>query len=122
MSGGHDHGHAAATGDRRRLAVVLALTSGVLVVQLVGALLSGSLALLADSAHAATDAAGLGIALIAATLAARPATSRRTWGYRRAEVLGATLQAAVLLAVGGYIAVAAISGGSASRSTASTAM
>ncbi|MCF6506094.1 cation transporter [Blastococcus sp. MG754426] len=107
MSGAHDHGHAAAAGNRRRLAVVLALTASVLVVQLVGALLSGSLALLADSAHAATDAAGLVIALVAATLAARPATSRRTWGYRRAEVLGATLQAAVLLAVGGYIAVEA---------------
>ena len=62
-----------------------------LVIQLVGALLSGSLALLADAAHAATDAAGLVIALIAATLALRPATTKRTWGYRRAEVLGATL-------------------------------
>lgn len=96
--GGHDHGGAA--GDRRRLAIVLGLTVSVLLVQLVGAVLSGSLALLADAAHAATDAAGLVIALIAAALALRPASTRRTWGYRRAEVLGATLQAAVLLAVG----------------------
>ncbi|MGY1885406.1 cation diffusion facilitator family transporter [Blastococcus sp. SYSU DS0753] len=110
MSGGHAHAHAHASGpgDRRRLVVVLALTASVLVVQLVGALVSGSLALLADAAHAATDAAGLAIALVAATLALRPATSQRTWGYRRAEVLGATLQAAVLLAVGGYIAVEAV--------------
>ncbi|MGY2076534.1 cation diffusion facilitator family transporter [Blastococcus sp. SYSU DS0828] len=112
MSGGHAHAHAHAhasgPGDRRRLVVVLALTASVLVVQLVGALVSGSLALLADAAHAATDAAGLAIALVAATLALRPATSQRTWGYRRAEVLGATLQAAVLLAVGGYIAVEAV--------------
>ncbi|WP_456600632.1 cation diffusion facilitator family transporter [Blastococcus sp. SYSU DS0616] len=112
MSGGHAHahagGHASGPGDRRRLVVVLALTASVLVVQLVGALVSGSLALLADAAHAATDAAGLAIALVAATLALRPATSQRTWGYRRAEVLGATLQAAVLLAVGGYIAVEAV--------------
>lgn len=104
----HSHEHGRATGDRRRLAVVLALTAGVLVVQVVGALVSGSLALLADAAHAATDAAGLSIALVAASLALRPATSRRTWGYRRAEVLGATLQAAVLLAVAGYITVEAV--------------
>ncbi|SFO60469.1 cobalt-zinc-cadmium efflux system protein [Geodermatophilus obscurus] len=112
MSGGHAHGHAheagGAAGNRRRLAIVLVLTASVLVVQVVGALLSGSLALLADAAHAGTDAAGLVIALIAATLALRPATARRTWGYRRAEVLGATLQAAVLLAVGVLVAVEAV--------------
>lgn len=106
MSGGHDHGQARS--DRRRLAVVLALTGTVLVVQLVGALVSGSLALLADAAHAATDAAGLAISLIATTLALRPATPRRTWGYRRAEVLGATLQAAVLLAVAAFVVVEAV--------------
>jgi cobalt-zinc-cadmium efflux system protein len=105
---GHAHGHGGATGDRRRLAIVLTLTTGVLVIQLIGALISGSLALAADAAHAATDAAGLGIALVAATLALRPPTAKRTWGYRRAEILGATLQAAVLLAVGGYIAVEAV--------------
>ncbi|WP_283398381.1 cation diffusion facilitator family transporter [Modestobacter marinus] len=110
MSGGHDHahGHHGAEGNRRRLAVVLALTASVLVVQVVGALLSGSLALLADAAHAGTDAAGLFIALVAATLALRPPTAQRTWGYRRAEVLGATLQAAVLLAVGVLVTVEAV--------------
>ncbi len=112
MSGGHPHGHThgpgGGAGNRRRLAIVLALTVSVLVVQVVGALLSGSLALLADAAHAGTDAAGLVIALLAATLALRPATARRTWGYRRAEVLGATLQAAVLLAVGVLVAVEAV--------------
>ncbi len=87
---------------------MLALTATVLVVQVVGALLSGSLALLADAAHAATDAAGLVIALLAATLALRPPTATRTWGYRRAEVLGATVQAGVLLAVGVLVAVEAI--------------
>lgn len=108
MSADHGHGHGGATADRRRLVIVLALTAGVLLVQVVGALLSGSLALAADAAHAGTDAAGLVIALVAATLAARPATARRTWGYRRAEVLGATVQAAVLLGVGGWIAVEAV--------------
>ena len=106
-SPGHDQAGGAA-GNRRRLALVLALTVSVLVVQVVGAAVSGSLALLADAAHAGTDAAGLVIALIAATLALRPATAHRTWGYRRAEVLGATVQAAVLLAVGGYIVIEAI--------------
>ncbi|CCG02185.1 cation diffusion facilitator family transporter [Blastococcus saxobsidens] len=111
MSGGHAHGHDHAGdrgGDRRRLAIVLALTATVLVVEVVGALVTGSLALLADAGHMFTDAAGLVIALIAATLALRPATARRTWGYRRAEVLGATLQAAVLLAVGAYIFIEGI--------------
>jgi cobalt-zinc-cadmium efflux system protein len=110
VSGGHAHGrdHGSAAGNRRPLAVVLALTATVLLVQIIGALLSGSLALLADAAHAGTDAAGLAIALLAATLALRPATAKRTWGYRRAEVLGATLQAAVLLAVGGWICIEAV--------------
>ena len=109
MSGGHSHDHGgglpATAGNRRRLAIVLALTSTVLVVEVIGALISGSLALLADAGHMATDAAGLAIALIAATLAMRPATPKRTWGYRRAEVLGATLQAAALFAVGTYVFV-----------------
>lgn len=111
MSGGHGHGHDHGTsggGDRRRLIIVLVLTTTVLLVQIVGALVSGSLALAADAAHAGTDAAGLVIALLAATLALRPATAKRTWGYRRAEVLGATLQAAVLLAVGGWICIEAV--------------
>ena len=107
MSGDHSHDHGGAPADtaghRRRLAIVLALTSAVLIVEVIGAIISGSLALLADAGHMLTDAAGLGIALIAATLAMRPATPKRTWGYRRAEVLGATLQAAALFAVGTYI-------------------
>jgi cobalt-zinc-cadmium efflux system protein len=102
---GHGHGHAAAVADRRRLAVVLAITASILVVEAVGAWVSGSLALLADAGHVLTDAAGLVIALLAATLVLRPATTQRTWGYRRAEVLAATLQAAVLLAVGVFVVV-----------------
>ena len=99
--GDHRHGD----GDRRRLAVALAITVTVLLAEAVGAWLSGSLALLADAGHMLTDAAGLTIALIAASLATRPATVRRTWGLRRAEVLAATLQAAMLLAVGVLILI-----------------
>ena len=101
------HTHGAGAGDQHRGALVaaLAITTAVLVCAAVGAVLTGSLALLADAGHMLTDAAGLLIAVIAATLALRPATNRRTWGLQRAEVLAATLQAALLLAVGVSVVV-----------------
>ncbi|WP_226345494.1 cation diffusion facilitator family transporter [Agilicoccus flavus] len=107
MSAGHQHGHAhgAPADHRGRLAVVLAITLAVLVVEVVGAVVSGSLALLADAGHMLTDVAGLSMALVAAALARRPATTARTWGYHRAEVLAAAAQAALLLAVGVFILV-----------------
>lgn len=112
MGAGHHHGPAAgpdgAQDQRRRLLVVLGLTATVMVVQVVGGLVTGSLALLADAAHMLTDVVGLGLAVLAATLALRPPTSRRTWGLRRAEVLGATVQAGLLLAVGVLVAVEAV--------------
>lgn len=108
---GHDHhhvGNSPAGQHRGRLAVAFGITTTVLVAQLVGALLSGSLSLLVDSAHMLTDAGGLLMALVAASLVTRPATDRRTWGLRRAEVLAATAQAAVLLIVGVYVLVEAV--------------
>ncbi|WP_369137084.1 cation diffusion facilitator family transporter [Modestobacter versicolor] len=108
---GHDHGAAhgtASAAHRGRLAVVLALTGGVFVVELVGALLSGSLALLADAAHMATDALGIGMALGAVTLAQRPARGRRTFGWQRIEVLAAVANGLLLLGVGGYVVVEAV--------------
>ena len=104
-SHGHDHGGAALVDHRGRLAVVLAITGTVLVVEVVGAVISGSLALLADAGHMLTDVAGLTLSFVAAVLSRRPATDARTWGYRRAEVLAAAAQAALLLAVGGYVLV-----------------
>jgi cobalt-zinc-cadmium efflux system protein len=77
-------------------------------VEVVGALITGSLALLVDAAHVLTDVLGLGIALGAARLASRSATPRRTYGWARAEVLGAAAQAAVLLGVGIVVVVEAI--------------
>ena len=106
-SGGHSHDLPGA-GHRRPLAMVLGITASILVVEVIGAVVSGSLALLADAGHMLTDVAGLSLALVAAVLAGRPATEARTWGYRRAEVLAAAAQAAVLLAVGGFILVEAI--------------
>jgi cobalt-zinc-cadmium efflux system protein len=104
----HDHVAPASAGYGRRLAMVLSISSTILVVEVVGAFVSGSLALLADAGHMLTDVAGLSLALVAATLANRPATDERTWGYRRAEVLAAAAQAAVLLAVGMFVLVEGI--------------
>jgi cobalt-zinc-cadmium efflux system protein len=103
---GHDHDHAVAvTTHRGRILLVLVLTSTVLVVEVIGAIITGSLALLADAGHMLTDVAGLVMALITATLMTRPASSTRTWGWRRAEILGATAQAAALFAVGVFVLV-----------------
>ncbi|WP_164984043.1 cation diffusion facilitator family transporter, partial [Cellulomonas endophytica] len=100
MSAGHNHGAAAtATGQhRRRMLAVLVITLSVVGIQVVGGLASGSLALLADAGHMFTDATGVAIALAAASRAARPATTARTFGLMRAEILAA-LANAVLLAV-----------------------
>jgi cobalt-zinc-cadmium efflux system protein len=105
---GHTHAPAVGAGTRARLILALTIASVILVVEVVGAIVSGSLALLADAGHMLTDVAGLGLAVLAATLAGRPATSHRTWGYRRAEVLAAAAQAAILLAVGVYVLVEGI--------------
>ncbi|WP_344248252.1 cation diffusion facilitator family transporter [Isoptericola hypogeus] len=106
---GHDHGHAHAAPDHRgRLAVAFGITAAILVAQAVGAIVTGSLALLVDTAHMLTDAGGLALALSAAHLSLRPPSPQRTWGYRRAEVLAALAQAAVLLAVGVYVLVEAV--------------
>ena len=100
MSSSHDH--AVMTTHRGRLAVAFAITATILVAEVIGALWTGSLALLVDAGHMLTDAAGLLMALVAASLAMRPPTPERTWGFRRAEVLAAGAQATVLLAVGTY--------------------
>lgn len=108
MSHHHDHlPHGAGT-HRGRLAVVLGITATVLVAELVGAWVSGSVALLADAGHTLTDLAGLVMALVAAQLARRPATPERTWGWLRAEVLGAGAQALLLLVVGVVVLVEAV--------------
>ncbi len=99
----HDHGRRQT--ETGRLAVALAIAVVLLVVEVVGALVTGSLALVVDAGHVLADAGGLAVALAAAGIARRPATARRTWGYARAEVLAATAQAAVLLAVGLFVLV-----------------
>ncbi len=108
MGADHAHGADGLVDHRGRLGAVLGITVAVLVVEVIGAVVSGSLALLADAAHMLTDVAGLTLGLIAAVLSRRPATEERTWGYRRAEVLGAAAQAAVLLAVGVFVLVESV--------------
>ncbi len=111
---GHDHGHEHRHGhtDRiapRRLKVVLGLQFVVLLLELGGGWAAGSLALIADAGHMATDVTALGMVLVAATIANRPATTRQTYGWRRAEVLAAMANAAALFAVGGGVVVEALS-------------
>lgn len=112
MGAGHDHHHGPSgdeqgrPGDHRRvLWLAFAITASIVVAQFVGSVLTGSLALLTDTAHALVDASGLMVALIAATLMLRPADSKRTWGFRRVEVIAGLAQATLLLVVGVYAAV-----------------
>lgn len=110
MGAGHHHGpstdETGQPGDfRRRLWIAFAITATIVVAQAVGAVITGSLALLTDTAHAITDASGLLVALIAATLMLKPASPQRTWGFRRIEVIAALGQSALLLAVGLYTAI-----------------
>ncbi len=108
---GHGHSHApvtAAGGQRRRLALVLGLTVAVLVAEVIGAVVTGSLALLADAGHMTTDAAGIALALGAVTLAQRPARGRRTFGWQRVEILAAVANGLLLVAVAVYVLVEAI--------------
>jgi cobalt-zinc-cadmium efflux system protein len=105
---GHDHSHpSAASRNQRRLAVVLALSVITLVVELVGAGVANSLALLADAGHVFTDAAGITLALVAIRVAQRPATSSRTFGYLRLEILAAIANAALLLLIAAFVLVEA---------------
>lgn len=103
----HDHGAGLAQ-NRRRLLIAFAISATILLVEIIGAAVTGSLALMVDAAHLLTDVGGLAIGLVAAGLMLRPATDRRTWGYGRAEVIAATAQAAVLSAVGLFVLVEGI--------------
>jgi cobalt-zinc-cadmium efflux system protein len=109
MSGGHSHSHAGTSpAGERRLWLALALTAGFLAVEVVASILTGSLALLSDAGHMATDAASLSIALLAIKLGRRPADERRSFGYRRLEILAAALNAAALFLIAAYVLVEAV--------------
>ncbi len=108
---GHPHGGAGAGhagASIRRLSVSLGLTAGVMLAEAVGGWVSGSLALLSDAAHMLTDSGALALALIAAYLCTRPADDRRTFGYRRAEVLGAQINVGALIVLAVWLAWEAV--------------
>lgn len=109
----HSHDHAlharhAGAGAQHVLAIALALTAGFAIVEIVGAWWAGSLALLSDAGHMVTDAASLGIALFAQRISARPPSRRASYGYARAEVIAAFVNALALLALVVFIAVEAV--------------
>lgn len=98
---GHDHSHVtAAHASAGRLRVVLALLIALFLAEVAGGIWAGSLALLADAGHMLSDAAGVGLALIAVGFAARPPTPARTFGFQRAEILAAVVNGVVLFGVG----------------------
>ena len=102
----HDHAHGrttAATRSRPALVATLGLTAGFMIVELVTGIWTGSLALVADAGHMLTDAAALALALFASWIAARPPTPAKTYGYYRAEILAALVNALLLLVVAGGI-------------------
>ncbi|MFE7133579.1 cation diffusion facilitator family transporter [Streptomyces sp. NPDC057638] len=118
MGAGHDHGHThggrppttgtAAAAYRSRLRVALAITLSVMVLEIIGGVVTGSLALVADAAHMATDAIGLAMALLAIHFANRPASTNRTFGFARAEILAALANCLLLLGVGAFLVYEAV--------------
>jgi cobalt-zinc-cadmium efflux system protein len=104
----HHHHGVSPDADRGRLLAALALILGFMAAEIVAGVLSGSLALLSDAAHMLTDAAAIGLALVAARLAARPPSANFTFGLGRAEILSAQVNGAALLVLAGVIAVEAL--------------
>ncbi|CAN5489444.1 cation diffusion facilitator family transporter [soil metagenome] len=110
MGEGHVHASAATAGTRHRrpLFIAFGLTASYMVVEFVVGFSVNSLALISDAAHMGTDVLGLGMALAAITLASRPTTSQRTFGFYRLEVLAALANGILLFAVAGYVLFEAV--------------
>ncbi|MDQ2700444.1 MAG: cation diffusion facilitator family transporter [Actinomycetota bacterium] len=105
----HSHGPGAYRGtDRKALLVAAGLTSVFMLAEVAGGLLTGSLALLADAGHMLSDSFSLFLALGAVMLAARPATSRRTFGFKRAEILAALANGVLLVVVSVWVVYEAV--------------
>lgn len=102
MSAGHSHAQVRA-GHERLLWIALALTGSFMIAEVIGAFITGSLALLSDAAHMMTDALALGISLVAIQVAKRAADRKRTFGYARFEILAAAFNALLLFGVAFYI-------------------
>lgn len=105
---GHGHAHGHARAPSRVLALALLLTSSFMVVEAVGGLWTGSLALLADAGHMLADAGALALALVAQRFAARPRTQHTTFGLRRAEVLAAFVNGIALAVTAAFVVKEAV--------------
>jgi cobalt-zinc-cadmium efflux system protein len=103
MTAGHGHDHSHRDASSRALLAVLGLTLVFTVVEIAGSFLTGSLALLADAGHMFSDTFAIGLALAAVTLARRPSTPRRSFGFQRAEILAAFVNGLVLVLVSGWV-------------------
>src|SRR5947209_1221914 len=101
--GGHTHVHGRATRSRRKLSVVLLLTAIYMLAEAAGGWYTRSLALLADSGHMLTDVAALTLALIAVWFGSRAATSKKTFGYYRLEILAALINGVALVVISLFI-------------------
>ena len=121
MSAGHDHGGGEVKHEKP-LWWALGLTATFLVAEVIGGLLTNSLALLSDAAHMATDVIALTISLIAVRLSRRPPDAKRTYGYARMEAIGAMVNGGMLFLVAGYILWEAVGRFSEPPSVASTGM
>lgn len=99
----HDHSHSVKEGHERMLWLALVLTASFMLAEIIGGLLTNSLALLSDAAHMFTDTAALAVSLAAMRIAKRAADRKRTFGYYRFEILAAAFNASVLFLVAGYI-------------------
>lgn len=106
--GAHDHDHSHDSQSTKILALAFALTFGFMLVELVGGVVAGSLALLADAGHMLTDAAALALAWAASRIAARPADARRSFGYQRTRVLATFVNGCALLFIVAWIAIEAV--------------
>ena len=97
------HTHSAAGANAGRLRIVLILTGGYMLVEIIGGILTNSLALIADAGHMATDVVGVGMALLAIHFGSRPATIAKSFGYYRLEILAAVANGVLLFGVAAYI-------------------
>lgn len=105
---GHSHTPAVSQDNERRIFIAMLLTGGFMVAEVIGGLLSGSLALIADAGHMATDTAALALAWFAFRLSRRPADASRSYGYHRGEVLAAFVNGIAMMVLVAWIMIEAI--------------
>lgn len=109
-SHGHSHGHNRdqTSSNMRRVVIALVLTGTFMVVEVIGGILSGSLALLADAGHMLSDTIALGLAAVAFSVSKRPGDKKLTYGYQRFQILAAFVNGLTLLAIVGWILIEAV--------------